>query len=361
MATTVLKQSAEPAPRAAATSTVESIQFLRFVAATGVVLFHSYGAIIRHYPTSNVDFFKHLVGMGESGVHIFFVISGFIMAFTSFRKNSTFSMKNFIVRRLIRIYPIYWICALAYIVYYGAVGNGYDLNVAEAVGSLLLLPGYASMIIGPGWTLSFEVYFYLCFGVLMVLGFSRGLYALTAVFIGSILLRLLVPPHYSWPGLFSNALLLEFLAGTWIAYFFLKNRYGGAKKAIAVVAIAITGFLAGLAIGYDLLPSVLIWGIPSALLIGGFVYWERDGTLPSFLPRFSFLGDSSYVLYLLHILLIDIWLATPLVRLASTPIGAIMLCLLITALCCVAAIIVYNIFERRMLRYLQRAVMKRAQ
>ena len=63
----------------------------------------------------------HAFEVGASGVHIFFVISGFVMVYTSIRSNLTCG--SFLKRRLIRIYPIYWVIFAAYLAAHQLLGT----------------------------------------------------------------------------------------------------------------------------------------------------------------------------------------------------------------------------------------------
>jgi peptidoglycan/LPS O-acetylase OafA/YrhL len=72
-----------------------------------------------------------------------------------------------------------------------------------------------------------------------------------------------------------------------------------------MLLISIAIFLAGMLFGYERSPALLTWGFPSALLIAGLIFNEQNGHVPQQINTFSFLGDSSYSFYLLHIVLID--------------------------------------------------------
>ena len=166
---------------------IKSIQFLRFVAASLVVFSHSTDAIGMYIANSVSRSMLYVANFGASGVHIFFVISGFIMVYTSFEKNDeNFDSEKFLIRRFIRIYPIFWLYAAVYILSHYIVLGGYNLSILDILRSLLLLPGYSPLIIGPAWTLSFEIYFYICFAVFMTLGLLRGLLIMTLFFLASI-------------------------------------------------------------------------------------------------------------------------------------------------------------------------------
>lgn len=284
---------------------IHSIQFLRFVAASLVVLFHAHLAISsRLLPSPADDYELYLFGFGAVGVHIFFVISGYIMVLTNSQSGKRFDAPRFFKKRIIRIYPIYWLLAALYILVNSIIGVSYDFSAYELVAALLLIPGNAPLIIGPAWTLSFEMYFYLIFGVAMLIGLFRGIFLLSVFFFLMIAFGMVVGPFVQPMAMLTSTLLIEFLFGAWIAYFTINRklpRWLGIGATISSIGL----FGAGIAIGFESLPSVIIWGIPSAFLILGAVVMEQYH-LPEFVKKLSALGDSSYTLYLAHILVITL-------------------------------------------------------
>ena len=270
---------------------IESIQFLRFFAAALVVFFHSTQAVIQYFGGGISQSIAYAADFGSSGVHIFFTISGFVMVYTSFtRRGAAFSSSKFLLRRFIRIYPIYWFYCIFYILYHHYAGSDYAISAKDIFGSLLLLPGYSASIIGPGWTLSYEVYFYICFGIIMALSLSRGLIVLTMFFLASVATGIVF--HFKSPVLqvLTDSLLIEFLLGAGIAYLFLFGMKLPVGMAYAMQASAIAGFFGGYLIGYSHFPSVITWGIPSSVLLAGLVFNERNGHIFNWVKRSSFLG-----------------------------------------------------------------------
>jgi len=336
---------------------LKSIQFLRFIAATLVVFTHSMDNAKYNISDSTTPTMHYVSHFGKSGVHIFFVISGFIMIYTSFGGSAQFDSSKFFLRRLIRIYPIYWIYAAAYILLREIVSGGYQ-SIWAVFGSLLLIPGYSSIIIGQGWTLSYEVYFYICFSFFMMLGLFSGLLVMTLFFLASIAVGLIF--HFDNSGLhvFTDSLLVEFLFGAWIAYFFILDKRLSSSLSNALIVLALALFVISIPLGYNRLPTVLTWGVPSALLIAGSVFKERGGNLPSFVRRCSFLGDSSYSLYLLHILLTALLLRGFLAIFPSPESGYFVFCLVLTGLCIAISAVMYELIERRVVRALQTMIGK---
>ena len=335
---------------------IKSIQFLRFIAASLVVITHSMESVLGRVTDDGPRGILYITNFGGVGVHIFFVISGFIMVYTSFgNKVNNFDSLNFILRRFIRIYPIYWICAAMYFLFHQVVSGQYSYSIWEISASILLFPGYSSLIIGQGWTLSYEVYFYICFAFFMTLGLSRGLLLMTLFFLASVAVGLKLHSDSWGLQLVTNSLLIEFLGGAWIAYLFVSKARLSATLSNALVLLAFAAFTASLAFGYNRLPTILTLGVPSALLIAGSVFKERGGNLPAFVQRYSFLGDSSYSLYLIHFLLISLLLRA-FFPMFSNPEYPFAVCLLLTALCIVIAIVLYELVERRVVSSLQAMV-----
>ncbi|WP_337658439.1 acyltransferase family protein [Sphingorhabdus sp. Alg231-15] len=318
---------------------IHSIQFLRFVAATLVVLFHAHLALSKELLSSGGDKTQlYLFGFGAVGVHIFFVISGYIMVLTNSQANRAFDAKRFFRKRIIRIYPIYWLLAALYILVNTAIGSGYEFSLYNLISALLLLPDNAPLIIGPAWTLSYEMYFYLMFGIAMIFGLLRGIFLLSAFFFLAMAFGVIVGPENESLAMATNSLLIEFLFGVWIAYITGRNKLPKWLGYISVL-LSIMLFSGGLLAGYESLPSAIIWGIPSAFLIMGVVILEHYHQ-PAFVEKLSPLGDSSYTLYLAHILIITLLvLITKAVSISLLPI------LLLTAIFTIIAITVSHLFH----------------
>ena len=347
---TFLENSECRSARAAKPRTIHSIQVLRAVAAMLVVLFHSQQAYSTRVSEPAFIGESYLFAFGAVGVHIFFVISGFIMVFTS-RFDGGFDAKAFLRRRLLRIYPIYWICAALYLFVHLLLGKSYELSLGEIIGALMLLPDDAAAIIGPAWTLAYEMFFYICFGIAMMAGLNRGLVLLSAVFLISIAAGVVFPIDNATWHLMTNSLLLEFIAGAVIGWFLVRGhlpeRGGGWLVSLSVILFGL-----GIVWGYESAPSVLIWGVPSTLLIAGAVMLESGRAMPDWIKRIGHYGDSSYALYLIHILVvtvaIQIALHIPAANIVQPPVAAI----LIAAIALVIAELLHHRLEKPLLKRL---------
>jgi exopolysaccharide production protein ExoZ len=328
--------------------TFVSVQFLRFIAALLVVLSHANYLADFYFPKSNSALVTYLFDFGHCGVHIFFVISGFVMVYSTFSPSPAMSPRDFLLRRFFRIYPIYWLYALAYLAW-KVSESGQPLPLSDVLRSLALWPGYSSLLIGQGWTLSYEVYFYVCFAVAIPLGVNRGLIGLFTFFVVSIALRRLLPIDQPVADVISNPILLEFIAGCGIAAAVLNEINISLTTCRLAIGSAVMSFVAGLYFGYDKIPTVIGWGIPSALLVGGFALAELKGQTIN--EKLAALGDSSYSLYLIHAILLNGMFYTSSHFISGFGLlERLVLCALFSVVCCLIAIVCFNLIERRLYR-----------
>jgi exopolysaccharide production protein ExoZ len=329
----------------------KSIQFLRFIAAFLVVISHAddfYAA--RAGAGNELNAYAYIFAFGHVGVHIFFVISGFVMVTATFGKNAV-SWQNFLFRRFIRIYPIYWVYALLFIAFLYARGG--SLDPGSALLSSLLVPGYSSLIINQGWTLSYEVYFYICFASCMWLGMNRTALTLAGFFSVSILLHRLVPTQPILD-VITNPLLMEFIFGVLIAVMTVNGRRLSATASRSIIYVSIAGYAVGVWVGYSRLPSLIMWGLPSAALILGAVMLESSSRLPTWIKTFSWLGDSSYSLYLLHPIPLLFVIASTVSFKSTTGTLRVMVCIVASTVACSIAIIAFKFIERPLTKFLSR-------
>lgn len=284
-----------------------TLQALRFFAAFIVVIYHARFALPADVSASMGTMTLRVLDLGASGVHIFFVISGFVMVLNGLRPERPMRPGEFLSRRFIRIYPIYWLIGGIYLLVHAFWGVAYDVSLGEIARAALLIPPDSSKIIGPGWTLSYEVYFYLCFALCLSLPRRATLPALTAFFVGSIALGFATGLRATLD-VPTNSLLVEFLAGAWLAYWYLAGGRIRPAVGLALIVVGLVTFVAGIAAPTHSFPSAMIWGGPSLLLVAGTLaiepWWK--GRLAR---TATALGDSSYFLYLSHILLLDVLVA----------------------------------------------------
>ena len=119
----------------AANNKIDLIQSLRGIAAVSVVVCHSHehgvNATAASASPNWTAFFQWLHAVTPSGVDLFFMISGFIMAYTTRAAAGSFaSVRRFLIHRVARIWPLYAVLTLAAIplaLYQGRVFGAVDV------------------------------------------------------------------------------------------------------------------------------------------------------------------------------------------------------------------------------------------
>src|SRR5947209_13034622 len=148
------------------------IQILRFVAALAVVAFHALGLAPKGFevPESAVS---TALSYGGHGVDLFFVISGFIIFYSS--RSAILSPADFLRRRVERIVPLYFLVififpllALALPAVFATPGWYTPRHIAKSLAFISFTDG-APPVIAVGWSLEYEMYFYLAVALLMAL------------------------------------------------------------------------------------------------------------------------------------------------------------------------------------------------
>lgn len=339
---------------------IASVQMLRLIAASLVLLLH---AELMGYHTGRflgVTLSRpQWLSKGAFGVDLFFVISGFIMVHSSQGLHGKRgARRTFLLRRLLRIVPLYWagtLVMLAWLAKYGPAPN-----LRGTVLSLLFLPyvsDTAAHRIAPllevGWTLNFEMLFYLTFAVAMASNVrstaARLDLALAAmVAIGSAIV--LPMPVWYW----TRPILLEFAGGMMLGLLYLRGVKLPSLARPAMLALALALIAHGeidtgpLMTGWE---RTLTWGIAGMLTLAATVL----GPLRLRHERlWNFGGDISYALYLVHI---PLMLAVQMLwRHFRWPYGAMQEAFFVVLVCALSysvAILAHRLFERPVTRWLQ--------
>ena len=299
-----------------------NIQFLRFVAAMLVVFYHS-SAHLRSTGLDQGWVFGLSEGIGFAGVDIFFVISGFIMAWTTREVAGASDAFSFIRRRAARIYSGYWpFFLLAVFVFAWANPEHYDKS--DVLKSSVLWPTNR-LLLAVSWTLIFELYFYGCFTLLTVLPHKARNVVLRIAFVvvcawsiySQFVREAYAPGSLEYMSLaeyyMASPYLAEFIAGALIANGLVRRPDGPAWTWLfAGIALFVSGtwwnshcFDGHIEQGYWVFYRVLVFGIPSAMILLGLVRIENRGHVAP--ARFSLLaGGASYAIYLSHTLILTV-------------------------------------------------------
>jgi exopolysaccharide production protein ExoZ len=269
--------------------TIDGIQVLRAVAAIMVVSYHAKLSC----PGSD-----GWPSFGNAGVDIFFVISGFIMAYTTPVEAGVTPISGawfFLRKRIARIVPMYWL-ALVWT----------NRNAVPDLGLLkdfffiprwsITYPTFIYPSALQGWTLNYEMFFYALFAIAILFKHWRTGVLVVALSIIPFASKLMIGGTVDVAGQFySSDIIFEF--GFGVILHLLISRLGfPAWPKLSFVALMMIGF-ALLVAGNAHEPRSLFQGLPAVLILWAAIPacrgWLRFKTL-------ALLGNASYAMYLFH-------------------------------------------------------------
>lgn len=363
-----------PDSKSANSDQLIGIQYLRAVAALMVAYFHTSSLIPQFEGPLN----RYLLGglHLSNGVDLFFVISGFIMVLTG----SNAAPRDFAVRRIIRIVPLYWTLTGALMLLALWKPEAFRATAASLeylVKSLLFIPypnpgqgGQLFPLLVPGWSLNLEMFFYAVFTAILFLPRRRRIAAAGLTFViaacGAALLRHSTFPYAREIRFFGDLRMFEFLFGMLIAEWYSKGLpRPPAALPWAIAAGAFTVLFWGLPF-LQLAPrsveqQFLENGLPAALIVLAAVALE-PGLQRRPMRWLAYLGDASYSMYLGHLFCLGaarlLWTRAGLVH--DSLADAIGFAIFGIGLTIVGTIVIYRGLELPMLRFFQRTYRRSA-
>ena len=270
---------------------INNIQSLRFFAAMAVFMVH----VAPRYKsmTPSMEVFDYFTLFGQSGVDIFFVISGYIMWHSTRKLHGCMDSTFFAMNRLARIFTGYWPFFILYFVYlfYLNIDALVDVDVLK---SFLLIPQSRNKnLIGVTWTLFFELYFYLFMAFLVLTTREKALRIL--VFVGLFFLFLNIYKYltmsnaelanFSYFQFLTSPYIVEFIAGCF-AWELIKRETFSSYRSFVILGLLLILFGAWFNYeimdrtifhGYHRLYRVAIFGTAAFFLVYGLVGIEKQG------------------------------------------------------------------------------------
>ncbi len=262
---------------------IETIQVLRLFAAFSVMMVH-----------------LPLIEVGIWGVDIFFVISGFIMMYVT-----DINDRSFFLKRIIRIVPLYWILTLIIFVLAlvkPELFNYTTANFEHLIKSLFFIPFNKNdtghyPILFLGWTLNFEMIFYLLFGLSLIIFKKNKMYICSTMIIIFYFICLFLSEKNFIFQAYAYSIFFEFIYGMlayliWKKYskIFLENKFYN----ILLLFLLIFSIIISITFEF---PRFISLGVPSFFLVIYFLLFFNNLNYPKILVK---LGDASYCIYLLH-------------------------------------------------------------
>jgi peptidoglycan/LPS O-acetylase OafA/YrhL len=254
-----------------------------------------------------------LFTLGLSGVQFFFILSGFVLVWST-RPGDT--PVAFWRRRLAKIYPNHLVLWAAVLLLGFFWADPFNLKVALT--NLFLVqawnptPGWFYSVNTVSWSLSCELFFYLCLPLVLPLIRRMRPWLLAAVIVAMPLLilalwpgQLLVPEADRWwfTQVFPLVRSLEFWMGVAAAELMVRGRWRGPNLKVASVIFVLTWVVATEWIRAELWTTLL--AAVYVLVIAAAANADIQGTWSPWRSRpMVWLGEVSFAYYLVHVFVV---------------------------------------------------------
>lgn len=305
---------------------LDYIQALRGIAAMLVVLCHARD-FLNGTPSESLA--HDLFWPGAFGVDLFFIISGFIIIYTSVNYDRKDTLK-FVKKRFFRVWPLYFLCTMAYIFlvkgfdFSGMKGfhynqNGTAFDLINIIKSLAFIPLNldSPIYLGPptlfvGWTLNYEIYFY----AVCAIGIACGRFRYTFYIIWFSLTLFIIPAliggsNFDRPkilgggylNLTMQSIIWEFVFGAIVALLYKRGALTISKSRTAIpiiiigIAVPVYAYITKIDAGHGISNSGKFFCFMFLCLTSCADYIQNKIKIPSFIIS---IGNASYSLYLIH-------------------------------------------------------------
>lgn len=279
-----------------------NLHLLRVIAALGVVYFH----------ITSVAGLELEWDVGSRGVDVFFVISGFIIAYIG-----TSKPEQFFLRRVIRVVPFYWAATLFVFAMVSVAPHLFHTTTASIphlLASLAFLPHMASSgdmvpTLVLGWSLNYEMFFYVWFAISLRIS-PRWAPVMCVGWLVAIMLAIHASSSASpIMTFYARPIILEFCFGLAVFYLF---RWASARRDALARVPGLKGLLLIVLVGNlialnvfeeccsETLPRYIVAGVPSFFIVLGALLLERVFGLATRNKLIYLLGEASYIIYLVH-------------------------------------------------------------
>lgn len=302
-----------------------------------VVLFHFRFLLNEHY--SQKDLGDLLFGNGLSGVDIFFILSGFIIVYST-RKKEVNDTLSFSIRRIFRIYPLLIVCCCVYYIVntqfltYATVENFRTLLI-----SIIPLninwnedaPFFAYNLLYPAWTITYEIGFYILFGlsmffshkyrtiicsgmIIIVVSFTQYYVNGNIPFSGDVSAGLFTDNWLlGYTNVITSPMMYEFVIGMFLSEIFINiNGSKSIKMILSKYSLQILWISCGISIILFIIQrpyghGLNGFGVMAMILIASLLIYECCNITPK-IKTLYFLGEISYSLYLIHAVVLALFL-----------------------------------------------------
>ena len=310
----------------------KNLDALRFVAACSVFLFHFFSEIKNIIPISENNFLYQgitfFTSKGLLGVNFFFVLSGFLITYLilfEIKHQKTFNLKHFLIRRTLRIWPLYFIIICIGFVIFPLLFSDYETS-HHAINYLFFLANFDEIWYGANdsinfltspWSVAVEEQFYLAWGILLF-GLSKLkkfnlITLIISLLIVSLIFRLQNYEDFRLIYYHTLSVMPDILVGALLAYsYFKKSTWIEKLKKLSKLKIALIyglGFIlillkTKLFIGYFIVVERYVFACFFAFILLDQIHLKNSLFKLGDLKLFNHLGKISYGLYMYHLVLL---------------------------------------------------------
>ncbi|MGL5080771.1 MAG: acyltransferase family protein [Microcoleaceae cyanobacterium] len=291
-------------------SQYKTLNHWRGLAALWVMLFHGFGTSYEESLHPIVEALRSIAEPGWLGVHLFFVISGYCIAASSYRlilkKDSAFS---FLKDRSLRLFPTYW-CSFLVTLILNLISSPFNQSDFWAqfpsslkawIGNIFLIQPYVEVpyYVVVYWSLVVEVGFYVivAFLILLQICVSQMVAISTALGLGVLSIFIVSNPRILF---FSN--WGEFLCGALVFYALLWQSKGLINRRSICLLVIVVLMILGFWINLSFKIGNHLW-FSAPFAIGLYFLYDLDTKMAkiTWLRWLEYAGVMSYSLYLLHV------------------------------------------------------------
>jgi len=286
------------APSEVTSGRIYAIQYVRGFAALLVVLYHAAGVIGSPQYQNNKTFVEAFDGI-DRAVDLFFVLSGFVLALSVFRRGDDEHPGRFLINRVLRIWPMGAVAAVLYFVLQGAVGTyNFQGDFSRFVASFFLVPFEGPSIPVVLWSLKQELIFYIVFSAVYV--HRRGGLALVALWSVS---SLFISGDSAMVSAVFHSQNIQFLLGMIACAIAHQWKPSAAVANVAfpltIVVFMVVALVPGRQGNQQVVPAIVYGVLGAAIMYAGYFTAYRP------IAWLKFLGDITFSLYLIHHLVLS--------------------------------------------------------
>jgi peptidoglycan/LPS O-acetylase OafA/YrhL len=295
----------------------KNLDGVRAIAIILVMVFHFF-QILNVNENVFLQLLKKISIFGQTGVDLFFVLSGFLITriLLSTKENPNF-FRNFILKRTVRIFPLYYLFLIIFYFFQPLISNNQFVPFNQQWYSYLYLQNFATTFgwdfVGPShfWSLSVEEHFYLFWPLLIFFLDNKKIYYLIGLIVlFSVFLRYIMLCNEFSVFYFTFTRLDSLALGALLSLLELKKAFKKSNISKFVALLIFTSFLSMILWIYYTGESNIIIETYKYLLLA-IIYFALIGIIISLKEKniinqilknkfFSYSGKISYGLYVYH-------------------------------------------------------------